>query len=440
MRHILRLVLAMAICCGASLAAEGLQAGIAKVDITPEEPVYMGGYSLRGAPSAGVHDKLYTRALVLSAGTTRFAIVLSDIIGMADHDGIRARIASATGIPAENIMAGDVHNHAAPSPGRANRNTKWFQRYEDSLVEAVRQAMVSLQPVIMGVGAGSSRIGVNRRKRMTDTESTTTFDENNSSQSFGEHKTDKPVRLREMDGVIRLGGNPLGSIDKEVGVLRLDTQDGKPLAVMVNYAAHGTSLGGRNDQICGEWMGHMNAAIETMLPGVQAIFLQGAAGDINPRVVGGLDGYEDNPATTAALGEEIAAEVVRVYKGLQPGGSRIGEIRVVHETLLLPRGYREVLQDFRQTTVEVPTTAVRIGDLTWVSFPGEMFHEIGMMVKRASPSRMTFLAGYTNGRIGYFPTRKAFAEGGYEPAASRLDPAAEPLYLRQIAKLVERLR
>lgn len=440
MRQTLRLILMVTIYGGASLAAEGLQAGIAKVDITPEKPVYMGGYSLRDAPSAGVHDRLYTRALVLSAGNTQLAFVISDIISMADHDGVRRRISAATGIPADNIIAGDVHNHAAPSPGRANRNTKWFRRYEDSLAEAVQHAMSSLEPVTMSIGAGSSRIGMNRRKRMTDIESTITFDENNSSQSFGEHKTDRPITLREMDGVVRLGNNPLGSIDEEVGVLRLDTKNGRPLAVMVNYAAHGTSLGGRNDQICGEWMGHMNATIETMLPGVQAIFLQGAAGDINPRVVGGLDGYQDNPETTVTLGEEIAAEVVRVYKDLQPGDSQKTEIRVVYETLLLPRGYRELFRDFRQTTVAVPTTAARIGDLTWVSFPGELFHEIGMMVKRASPSRMTFLAGYTNGRIGYFPTRKAYAEGGYEPAVSRLDPAAEPLYLRQVAKLLERLR
>ncbi|MCP5110163.1 MAG: hypothetical protein GY953_04945, partial [bacterium] len=156
---------------------------------------------------------------------------------------------------------------------------------------------------------------------MREVNSPVTFDENHSSQSFGAHKTATPVALHEMEGVVRLGANPLGPIDEEVGVLRLDGQDGKPLAVMVNYACHGTSLGGRNGQICGEWMGHMMAKVEKLLPGVQTIFLQGAAGDINPRVVGGIDGYRDSVDKTAALGEEVAAEVARVYGAIRFDGS-----------------------------------------------------------------------------------------------------------------------
>jgi hypothetical protein len=418
----------------------GLRAGIAKIDITPAEPVYMGGYSLRNAPSAGVHDKLFTRALVLSDGTNRLVFLISDIIGMTDHAAIRRRIAEATGIPAGYIIAGDVHNHSAPSPGKKNQGTQWIKRYQDSLLLAVRQALATMQPVRMGAGAGASRIAMNRRKRMREVNSPVTFDENYASQSFGEHKTGKPVLLRELEGVVRLGANPLGPIDDEVGVLRIDTRGGKPLAVLVNYACHGTSLGGRNDRICGEWMGRMMAVIEARLPGVQAMFLQGAAGDINPRVVGGLDGYEDSLEKTAALGEEIAAEVLRVHETIQPDASWDPAIRLAHEVFLLPRTYRELFDDYRNTTVEVPTTAARIGDVSWVTFPGEMFHQIGQRVKQASQSKITFIAGYTNGSIGYLPTRAAFAEGGYEPAVSHLDPMAEPLYLRQVADLLQRLR
>ena len=104
----------------------------------------------------------------------------------------------------------------------------------------------------------------------------------------------------------------------------------------------------------------------------------------------------------------------------------------------MPRTYREVVQDFRKTVVPVPTTAVRIGDLMWVTFPGELFHAIGQKVKAAAPAGHAFLMGYTNGYIGYFPEQKAFAEGGYEPATSHLDPISEGIYLRQIAELLKR--
>ena len=74
----------------------------------------------------------------------------------------------------------------------------------------------------------------------------------------------------------------------------------------------------------------------------------------------------------------------------------------------------------------------------WVTFPGEMFHAIGQKVKAACPAAHAYLMGYTNGYIGYFPEQQAFAEGGYEPAVSHLDPIAEPVYLREVGELLKR--
>ena len=162
----------------------------------------------------------------------------------------------------------------------------------------------------------------------------------------------------------------------------------------------------------------------------------GRRGDINPRVVGGLDGNKDDIRTTWALGEEIGAEVVRVYRRLDPQPID-ARIELVTKEIELPRTYRELFQDFRNTAVRVPTTVVRIGPLMWVSFPGEMFSAIGKRVKAACPAQYAHLMGYTNGSIGYFPTQQAFSQGGYEPATSHLDPTAESVYLREIAALLK---
>ena len=119
-------------------------------------------------------------------------------------------------------------------------------------------------------------------------------------------------------GVVRLGANPLGP-DRRRGPARARGQSaGKPLAVMIHYPCHGTSLGGRNSKVSGEWMGRMQQYVEKEFPGLGTIYLQGAAGDINPRVVGGLDGYKDDINTTWALGEEVGREVARVYRQLTP--------------------------------------------------------------------------------------------------------------------------
>ncbi len=424
----------------APVSAQVLRAGYGQADITPSEPVFMGGYDLRQAPSDGVHgkDRLYARALVFESGGTRVAFVEADIIGIHDHDSWRGKISQATGIPYANIMLGDVHNHAAPSTASKGAS-KWVEQFAQGLLAASRAATDSLQPVRIAAGSGHSRIAMNRRQvRRTDTLSMQTFDENDRSQSFGAAKTDKPVQILELGGVVRLGVNPEGSIDDAVQVVRIDSLEGKPLAVMIHYACHGTSLGGRNSKISGEWMGRMQEYVQGQFPGLGTIFLQGAAGDINPRVVGGLDGYKDDIGTTWALGEEIGAEVTRVYRSLYPDLPRKCTIQLETAEILLPRQYRELFDDFTNTTVKVPTTAVRIGDLMWITFPGEMFHSIGVKVKAAAPATYAYLMGYTNGYVGYFPEQKAYSEGGYEVATTHLDPASEQIYLHAIAEVMKR--
>ena len=420
--------------------AQDFRAGYAKVDITPTNPVMLGGYDLRDTPSDGIwgNDRLYARALIFEASGVRVAFVECDVIGIHGHDLFRQKISEATGIPVANILLGDAHNHAAPSPN-AEAKTEWDRRFAEGVVKAAQQAVANLQPVRIATGTGRSRIAMNRRQMKTiDTESPLTFDENDASQSFGKHKTDHPVLIHEFAGVVRLGANPMGPIDDEVQIVRLDTVAGRPLAVMIHYACHGTSLGGRNSKISGEWMGRMQEYVERQFPGLGAIYLQGAAGDINPRVVGGLDGNADNIETTWALGEEIGREVVRVYQQLSPESWARPSIQIETGEILLPRRYGELYQDFTATAVKVPTTIVRIGDLMWTTFPGEMFSNIGKQVKAASPAADAYLMGYTNGYIGYFPEQKAFAEGGYEVAVTHLDPASERIYLRALAELMKR--
>jgi hypothetical protein len=422
--------------------AQELRAGYAKADITPTGPVMMGGYDLRGAPSDGIHghDRLYARALVFEASGVRVAFVEADVIEIQGHDLFRRRLSEATGIPEANVLLGDAHNHAAPSPN-AEPKADWDRDFAKGLVKALTDAVANLQVVRVAAGTGHSRIAMNRRQvKSADSDSPLTFDENNSSQSFGKHKTDHPVPIHEFGGVVRLGANPLGPIDDSVQIVRLDTAAGRPLAVMIHYACHGTSLGGRNSKISGEWMGRMQEFVEEQFPGLGAIYIQGAAGDVNPRVVGGLDGNPDNIENTWALGEEIGREVVSVYRGLEPEIWMKPRVQIEAAEILLPRQYRELFEDFTATAIKVPTSAVRIGDLMWITFPGEMFNGIGKKVKAALPATYGHVMGYTNGYIGYFPEQKAYAEGGYEVAVTHLDPAAEHIYLRGVAQLLMRFR
>lgn len=435
----------MLMCMGTGIQAQNnnMKAGIAKVDITPEEPLVMGGYdsSCRMGPSQGHEGNIYVRTLVLDDQNSKLAFVEMDVVSLPEknYDLIRHQIADDTHIPFDNILLGCVHNHAAPYPGGSNQNSKWYIELNGKIVKSVRDAIADLEPVKIGAGMGKSNIAMNRRKRMTDTLSYLTFDENNSSQSYGKYKTDHPVKIREMEGVYRLGANPGGSIDDDIGILRIDKISGEPKAVLINYACHGTTLGGRNNIISPEWNGHMLNYIEKEIPGVTGIFIQGAAGDINPRFVGGLDGIQDNLKNTAKLGQEIGDQVIHTFNTIKPENTGQYTIRLVHENIICPLKYDYVVKDFHNTTVPVPVTAIKIDKYAFVTFPGELFHEIGQEIKFSTHASYPFFVGYCNGNLGYLPTQKAYSEGGYEPWSSRFAPVTEKILVTGIQKMLLKL-
>ena len=63
--------------------AGDLKAGVARVDLTPplEMKATLGGYGARmSKPAVGVHDRVFAKALVLSDGPDRFALVTADVL------------------------------------------------------------------------------------------------------------------------------------------------------------------------------------------------------------------------------------------------------------------------------------------------------------------------------------------------------------------------
>src|SRR5262249_6046886 len=65
-------------------------------------------------------------------------------------------------------------------------------------------------------------------------------------------------------------------------------------------------------------------------------------------------------------------------------------------------------------TVAAEVQAIQLGDLVLVGVPGELFAALGLQIKQCAPAQHTIVLGYTNGNIGYIPTRAAYDKGGYE--------------------------
>lgn len=83
--------------------------------------------------------------------------------------------------------------------------------------------------------------------------------------------------------------------------------------------------------------------------------------------------------------------------------------------------------------------AILIGDAALVTFPAEVFSEIGLKVKQQSPYDKTFVIGIAGGHSGYIPTKEEFLEDGYAVLASRYAPECEQVCIDASLELIERL-
>lgn len=269
-----------------------LLAGVARSDITPPIGIMLAG-TLRDAPSTAIERELTATALVVSRGQSKVALIAVDLIRLRVPDVVelRARIGEAIGIPANRVLVNTSHTHATPDPpgwqdydedAQAELTRRYWQGVWDRIVEATRAADERRRPARMGVGQGAVRIGVNRREQLPD-------------------------------GTMVLGENPNGVVDPTVGVVRVDGEDGGPIALLLTYACHPDVLGPKCELISPDYVGAARATAEA-ITGATTLFFQGAAGDIDPRcgIVLGDDGVD----AVKRLGGELGCEAARVYHAI----------------------------------------------------------------------------------------------------------------------------
>lgn len=273
--------------------AQNLYAGVARVDITPAVGTTL-LHPLRESPAVDVEKPLTATVLVLASKQTKIVLVACDSIGIrgAYADRMRACIGERIDTPASHVFINASHTHAVPAmPGREMPNkpvdeslTRYHNWLLDVIPGAAQWANHGLQPARVGAGKGAVRIGVNRREQLPD-------------------------------GTMILGENPDGPVDEEVGVLRVDDLQGQPLALVVNYACHPDCLGPKVPFVSPDYVGHASAAAEK-LTGVPMLFLQGAAGDIDPATGIALKA-EDSLEEIQRLGLQLGAEAAKVFAGIR---------------------------------------------------------------------------------------------------------------------------
>ncbi len=390
----------------------GFRAAVVKIDITPDNSQELIGYDAR--KSTGVHDHVFHRIVAMDDGTTEFFLVSTEMCDLspAEYDRVAAQVKSQLGINPLNVWWTTTHTHSAPEVGDAGLDKLFLgERYqheidsehtamvEQKLIEGIREARQKLSPARLGVGWGFSQSNINRR-------------------------------AIDIDGKATLGLNPDGPVDRRIGLLRIDKEDGTPLALIANYPIHGTVLGPKNLEISGDAPGIVSEYVEQKI-GAPLIFINGAAGNLAPI-------YSVYPSPESGhlgqfrvlLGDKIIDANRNISTTTNKVILRLGSLIV--ETPRKPGlSWPIDFGIYTRTTnagvnmVRLPIRFLKINeDIAIWSAPLELFCEISNEIRDHSPFPYTFYFGYTNGYLGYLLPESEYKYGGYEPTESPYTPRA----------------
>jgi len=442
--------------------------GVARVKITPDEPMHLAGFGNRVVPAEGTSLDLEAKALAIeeadSTGPTKTKLVIVTLDLLSVPIELRAElekyVLETHKLPRESLLLNCSHTHCGPelvfteaelatlSPERAAMCRRYNRALGDKLVKLVDGALAAAAPAKLSYGHARCGFAMNRRLP--------------AEPGDPEKYLNRP--------------NPEGVVDHDVPVLKVERPDGTLAAVLFGYACHNTTLNFR--KFHGDYAGHAQHFIEARHPGTVALFLMGCGGDQN--------GYPRfKPEDSEQHGRSLASAVEAALEAKQR--PLHGPLRAAYDTVPLefqqPRAEHlkariatgaeyskssaPYLLDWdkrRLAGLEAgsliksypfPAQAVRFGDdLLLVALAGETVVDYSLRLKRelggngglVAPA--VWVAGYSNDVFAYVPSKRVLLEGGYEAERSMaygpttvmpgpFAPAVEETVIGLVRRLVE---
>ena len=448
-----------------------LQAGAARVDITPPMGTQLAGMIGMYRPAETLLDPVHASVLVLASGDTRLCLLSLEILAVADDwvGRIRHEARERFGLQPEAVMVHAVQNHAAPMIGARMdaelcdwlpENGRWllndageYNPYAvERIMQGIQHALDALTPVRMGMGRGmDNRVAFNRRYVMRDG---TTVTQPSAAQF-------KDILHSE------------GPIDPEVGVVCFTSASLKRVAMLLHHTCHPVhGVSGRH--ISAGWPGAWRKEVEAAHgQGCVPLVVNGCCGNVHHR--NHLD--PDQRDEPGRIGRLLAETTQRALQGLTytnevPLAARSVRVPIPHRQVspedlqeakdLLARHPEPMWKNEEHTSVDwawcyatsvldvhalaqrspqypYEVQAFRIGDVAIVALTGEPFVQGGLRLKLESPAPYAFPAHMSNGYCGYLPTPGSFGRGGYETKTalwSRLAPEALDTVIDAAVELV----
>jgi len=450
--------------------SEQLYAGVAVVDITP--PL---GYPLYWGNTTGELDPLHCRAVVFRQGSEQGALVICELLEVVRDLSQEARrqASEKTGIPVANISLAATHSHTTPnykddltkymerkSAGTLTEedNNSYVARLINTVVQSIVEAQAALESVALESGTTQKEgLAFNRRYYMKEG-----------------HVMFNPGF--ENPDIVR----PAGDVDPQVGIVMMrGAADNQPICGLVNFAMHLDTVGG--DKCSADYPYFLEQSLrEDLGDKFISIFGTGACGNINHWDVskpGPQRGHEISTKPIGLkLGEAVKDEIPKLKKVSRPALAVRSEIVQVPlqsytaedlawaehaEELTLTKNPSEVLNErqilfnrckarrimelakWRKVSPNLPmeVQVFRLSDDTAiVTLPGEVFVELGMGIKKASPFANTLIIEIANDRPAYVPDRRGFEQGDYEAINSRVAPGGGEMLVDTAVKMLKKLK
>ena len=450
------------VACGSSEAAPTtteaaleFRVGYSKVNITPDEPTELSGYSdpdgLR--KHTQVWDYLYLTCVAISDTEDNTLLMFScDVVSISDTFWFELRelASKTTGVPEDHIHINCSHTHSAP------RGQGISEIMRDAIKQASKEAMEDRKPAQMSGGTANTS-GISFVRHYYKDDGTIVADNHNS------------------DTGTKIVGHTTQA-DEEMRVLQFVREGGKPV-IMVSWQCHPHITGGSKSTIMSaDIVGAFRTNMENDLDCLFAYY-QGGAGNINPtsRIKEeNVNSKEDwnvhgqmladtakkalenmTPLETGIIkvvGEDFTCktnkeELDKVAAALDvrkyySDGHSIGETAkyakqygiwsIYHANSIVNRSSLP-----NETAVDI--YAVSFGDFGWAMGPYEMFDESAKYIRENSPCAFTFATGYAHSGIGYVPTLTCWEYGSYESDTARLGPGSAEALAERFVQLLEQL-